>query len=449
MCVSVVAGSAAPVRGEVKANPIFADGMVLQRGMKVPVYGTADKGEKVTVQFAGQTKTAIAGDDGKWMVKLDELKASGQGAELKVSDKVIKDVLVGEVWVCSGQSNMQWGMRADKDTPTEAPKAEFPNIRWNNRLVWKGPTWSPITPRTVTRVYAVAYYFAKTLHKELGVPIGLIGRARGGTPIEAWMPPGTAADVYKKVDPNGKRSVKGRDGNLWTQHIAPVVPYAIRGTIWYQGERNAKEGSGWHYRYLQQRQVEEWRKAWAQGDFPFLWVQVPTGADGGGMAQLRDSERRALATTPNTGMAVFYDWGPSLHPPKKRAAGRRLALWALGTTYGKKDLVYSGPLLRDKDIKAVGKTLVLSFDHVGGGLVAKDGGKDLKYFEVCGADGKWAPAKASIDGKTVIVSSDTVAKPLHARYLWSTGGKPTVSLLNKEGLPASPFVSDPDFGKPK
>jgi len=176
---------------------------------------------------------------------------------------------------------------------------------------------------------------------------------------------------------------------------------------------------------------------------------VPTGANGGGMAQLRDSERRALDLTPNTGMAVFYDYGPSLHPPMKRAAGKRLALWALGTTYGKKDLVYSGPLPRDKDTKAAGKTLVLSFDHVGGGLIAKGGGAELKYFEVRGADGKWTPAKALISGKTVVVSCDSVAKPAHARYLWATGGKPVVSLLNKEGLPASPFVTDPDFGKPK
>ncbi|MDP6546729.1 MAG: sialate O-acetylesterase [Phycisphaerae bacterium] len=447
--VILVLGLAGSVWGEVKVNPIFADGMVLQRGMKVPVYGTADKGEKVTVQFAGQSKTATAGDDGKWMVKLDELKASSDSAKMKVCDKVIENVLVGEVWVCSGQSNMAFGMRADKETPQEAPNANFPNIRWQNRLQWKGPIWAPITPKNVTRVFAVAYYFAKTLHKELKVPIGLIGRARGGTPIEAWMLPDTADDVFKKIDPNGKRSAKGRNGNLWTVHIAPLVPYGIRGVIWYQGERNAKEGTGWHYRYLQKRQVEDWRKAWGQGEFPFLWVQVPTGANGGGMAQLRDSERRALALTPNTGMAVFYDYGPSLHPPKKRAAGQRLALWALGTTYGKKDLVYSGPLLRDKDIKVPGKTLILSFDHVGGGLLAKGGGKELKYFEICGADGKWTPAKAVIEGKTVMVSSDSVARPLHARYLWSTGGKPVVSLLNKEGLPASPFVTDPNFGKPK
>jgi sialate O-acetylesterase len=441
----LVLGFSGTAWGEIKVNPLFSDSMVLQCGMKVPVFGTADKGEKVTVQFAGQSKTATAGDDGKWIVKLDELKASGDGAELKVCDTVIKDVLVGEVWVCSGQSNMAWRMQSDKETAAEAPKANFPKIRWNGR---KGG-WAAITPANVKGVYAVAYYFAKDLHKELKVPIGLIGRAVGGTPIEAWMPPGTSGEIYAKIDPNGKGGVRGRQGGLWTRFIAPLIPYGIRGVIWYQGERNAKNGSGWHYRYLQQRQVEDWRKAWGQGAFPFGWVQVPTGANGGGMAQLRDSERRALALTPNTGMAVFYDYGPSLHPPKKRAAGKRLALWAMGTTYGKKDLVYSGPLPRDKDTKTVGKTLVLSFDHVGGGLVAKGGGAELKYFEVCGADGKWASAKALISGKTVVVSCDSVAKPLHARYLWSTGGKPVVSLLNKEGLPASPFVTDPDFGKPK
>ena len=434
--------SAAPAAAGVA--PLFSDGMVLQCGMKVPVYGTAEKGEKITVQFAGQTKTANAGDDGKWVVKLDELKASGAGAELKIGDTVIKDVLVGEVWVCSGQSNMAFKMGADKETGKEAPNANFPKIRWQG-----AKEWAPITPENVKGVFAVAYYFAKNLHQELNVPIGLIGRAAGGTPIEAWMPPGTAGEVLTKADPKNKRSTKGHDGHLWTKNIAPLIPYGIRGAIWYQGERNAKEGTGWHYRYLQKRQVEEWRKAWSQGEFPFLWVQVPTGANGGGFAQLRDSERRALQTTPNTGMAVFYDYGPSLHPPIKRASGRRLALWALGTTYGKKGLVYSGPLLRDKDTKARGKALVLSFDHVGGGLVAKGGGAELKYFEVCGADGKWTPAKAAIAGKTVVVSSEEVAQPAHARYLWDTGGKPVVSLLNKEGLPASPFVTDPDFGKPK
>ena len=429
----------------VKVAPVFSDSMVLQCGMKVPVFGTADKGAKVAVQFAGQTKTATAGDDGKWTVKLDVLKASGKGAELKIGDKVIKDVLVGEVWVCSGQSNMAFRMGSDKEIGKEAPGANFPNIRWNGR---RGG-WAAITPGNVKGVYAVAYYFAKELHKELKVPIGLIGRAVGGTPIEEWMLPGTSDEVYAKIDPSGRGGVRGSKGGLWTRFIAPLVPYGIRGAIWYQGERNAKNGSGWHYRYLQKRQVEDWRKAWGQGEFPFGWVQVPTGANGGGMAQLRDSERRALQLTPNTGMAVFYDYGPSLHPPMKRASGKRLALWALATTYGKKDLVYSGPLLRDKDTKVKGKTLVLNFDHVGGGLVAKGGAAELKYFEVCGADGQWKPAKAVISGKTVVVSSEEVAKPLHARYLWATGGKPVLSLLNKEGLPASPFVSDPDFGKPK
>ena len=440
----LVLSLAGPAWAAVKVDPLFSDGMVLQCGMKTPVFGTADKGAKITVQFAGQSKTATAGDDGKWIVKLDELKASSDGAELKIGDTVIKDVLVGEVWVCSGQSNMAFRMQSDKDTAKEAPNANFPKIRWQG-----GKGWGAVTPQNVKGVFAVAYYFAKTLQAELKVPIGLIGRARGGTPIEAWMPPGAAGDVLKKTDPKGKRSAKGHDGHLWTAHIATLIPYGIRGAIWYQGERNAKEGTGWHYRYLQQRQVHDWRKVWGQNDFPFLWVQVPTGANGGGFAQLRDSQRRALALTPNTGMAVFYDWGPSLHPPKKQAAGKRLALWALGATYGKKDLVYSGPLLRDADTKVAGKTLVLSFDHVGGGLVAKGGGANLEYFEVCGADGKWMPAKATIAGKTVVVSSAAVSKPLHARYLWATGGKPVVSLLNKEGLPASPFVTDEDFGKPK
>jgi len=445
--MGLLLGLVSPVFGKVKVNNLFSDGMVLQCGMKTPVYGTAKKGKKVTVQFAGQSKTTVADDSGKWIVKLDELKANSAAAELKIGERVIKDVLVGEVWVCSGQSNMAFRMQSDKETAAELPNANFPNIRWQN-----GRGWAAITPENVKGVFAVAYYFAKTLQKDLKVPIGLIGRARGGTPIEAWMPPGTSEQIYAKIDPKGKGGVRGRQGGLWTQHIAPLVPYGIRGAIWYQGERNAKNGSGWHYRYLQQRQVQDWRKAWAQGDFPFLWVQVPTGANGGGMAALRDSERRALALTPNTGMAVFYDCGPSLHPPKKRVSGQRLALWALGTTYAKKDLkkslVYSGPLLRDKDTKVAGKTIVLSFDHVGGGLVAKGGGA-LEHFEVCGADGKWSPAKATIAGETVVVSSEAVAKPLHARYLWSTGGKPVVSLLNKEGLPASPFVTDADFGKPE
>ncbi|MBT3202370.1 MAG: hypothetical protein HN350_20915, partial [Phycisphaerales bacterium] len=373
--IGLLLAIAGPAWSAVKGDKLFSDGMVLQCGMKAPVFGTADKGEKVTVQFAGQSKTATAGDDGKWVVKLDELKANSTPAELKINDTVIKNVLVGEVWVCSGQSNMAFRMKSDRETAAELPNAKFPNIRWQG-----GKGWAPITPENVKGVFAVAYYFAKTLQKDLNVPIGLIGRARGGTPIEAWMPPGASEQIYAKIDPKGKGGVRGRQGGLWTQHIAPLVPYGIRGAIWYQGERNAKNGSGWHYRYLQQRQVQDWRKAWGQGDFPFLWVQVPTGANGGGMAQLRDSERRALALTPNTGMAVFYDCGPSLHPPKKRVSGERLAIWALGTTYAKKGLVYSGPLLRDKDTKVVGKTIVLSFDHIGGGLVAQDGGAELKYF---------------------------------------------------------------------
>jgi len=220
--------------------------------------------------------------------------------------------------------------------------------------------------------------------------------------------------------------------------IAPLIPYGIRGAIWYQGERNAGASSGYEYRYQLPAMIEDWRKAWGQGDFPFGFVQLPNiGRGYGGWVTIRDSMRRSLRVA-NTGMAVTIDTDRgSLHPRNKQPVGKRLALWALATVYGQKAIVYSGPMY--KAMKIEGKTIRLSFDHVGGGLVAKGG--DLKMFEIAGADGKFVPAKAVIDGETVVVSADQAAKPASVRYAWARRAF-QANLFNKAGLPASPFITD-------
>ncbi|RUL87465.1 sialate O-acetylesterase [Tautonia sociabilis] len=448
-------GAALPAAAELSPNPIFSDGMVLQRGTTVPIWGTADDGAEVTVTFRGQTATATA-DGGKWQARLHDLEAGGPD-ELTISSGgetiTIKDVLVGEVWVCSGQSNMQWTVANSADPETVIANAKDDQLRLLTvpRVGTAEPqdrvdvSWSPTTPETIPGFSAVAYHFGKTLRAELGVPVGLISTNYGGTPAEAWTArEALAADPLLKpiLDRPLHERESHRPGWLYNAMIHPIVPFAIAGAIWYQGESNA--GRAYEYRTLFPAMIRNWRNAWGRGDFPFLLVQLapfmkieeqPTES---AWAELREAQLMSTQVLRNVGMAVITDVGEQddIHPKQKEPVGIRLALAALALGYDQ-DVCYSGPTLKSarfEDGKAI-----LTFDHTCGGLVAKDG--SLTGFTIAGADRKFVNASAEIVSEdTIEVSSPEVERPASVRFGWANF--PVVNLFNEAGLPASPFRTD-------
>ncbi len=480
---------------DVKLPAVFSDHMVLQRDMAAPVWGTAAPDEEVTVSIAGQTVTAKAGADGKWSVKLAKLSAAGPHT-LTVKGKntlTISDVLVGEVWLGSGQSNMAMTVNRAKDFEQEQVAAKLPQIRVfteasgaaNSAQSEGKGSWVVCSPESVARFSATAYFFGREIHKALGVPVGLINSSVGGTPIESWIAPeaqkaspelkdffSSQRKSAKQFDPekarakfekdlaqwqedakqakaNGKPAPKRpqdpvalneRKGNvvgLFNGKIAPLIPYAIRGALWYQGEANSTPEKGPFYHAQLSLLVTDWRARWGEGDFPFAWVQLPNfGGAGREWPVVREAMLKTLSL-PNTGMAITIDIGEekNIHPANKQDVGRRLAAWALGTVYGQK-AVTSGPLPAGH--QAQGGTLILSFTHTDGGLAAKGG--ELKGFVIAGADKQWKPAQARIEGDKVIVSNADVKSPVAARYAWENW--PTCNLYNGAGLPASPFRTD-------
>lgn len=437
---------------------IFSDHMVLQREIKAPVWGTASPGAEVTVQLGEEKKSTAADEKGQWQLTVGPLEP-GKPLEMTVSsgDQTIslKDVLVGDVWIASGQSNMEWPVGAALNPDAEIATADWPEIRIIDvpnvpsdepKQSFESAGWQPCKPETIKSFSAVAYYFGRHLHKELHVPIGLIGCNWGGTPMEAWTsrealessetfrPIVEAAAAPPKDDAEADQRRKlamHQPAALFNGMLSPVIPYAIRGAIWYQGESNASRHA--QYAELSKLMVSDWRNRWGQGDFPFLLVQLAAFEPGGdNWPPLREAQLQTLEL-PKTGMAVAIDIGDKtdIHPRNKQEVGRRLALAALAIAHGK-DLVYSGPIYRKMAVDD--GAVRLSFDHIGGGLKA-DG--ELKGFEIAGPDGKWVPAKAAIDGAQVVVSADGVADPKAVRYSWSA--YPDGNLFNAEGLPASPF----------
>ncbi len=421
----------------VKPNGLFSDNAVLQQGMRLPVWGTADTGEKVMVEFQGQ-KASTTASAGMWMVHLNPLKAGGPFT-MKINDQEIKNLLVGEVWVCSGQSNM--GFTLDRaDNAQEAigaskdPMLRLYTVPRANKLQELPKAWKESSAESAPAFSAVAYFFGKHLRQALKVPVGLINTSVGGTPIEQW----TSSHALKSVPgaPSGARS-----SNLYNGMVAPLIPYGIKGAIWYQGEAN--DSRAYAYRTLLPTMIEDWRKAWGQGDFPFLIVQLaPFGKVKrlpGSWPELREAQLLTVQKAPKTGMAVIADIGTedNIHPTIKEPVGERLTLAARAIAYGEK-IPYSGPIY--KSMKVDGNKAVLSFDHVNGGLVAKGG--TLTGFTICGDGNKFVSAQAEIVGKNVIVTSPEVSKPVSVRYGWSDWM--VVNLWNKAGLPASPFRTD-DF----
>ncbi len=503
IAVLILTGLAAAASADVKLAGVFGDHMVLQRGVAVPVWGWADPGEAVTVTLGGQTKTATAAECGKWSVRFDALRA-GDPLELQAKGKnntvAFSDVLVGEVWLCSGQSNMEMSVGGVANKDAEIAAANHPQIRmyFIDHVPAKEPQarrngrWAVCSPQTVAGFSAAAYFFGRELQQQLNVPVGLINSSWGGTPVQTWtsiksheavpeLKPmvadlrrneefytsGKAKAQYEKQLADWEKAAAAAKGSgtplknqkpqppqdpelspwapaaLYNGMIAPLVPYAIRGAIWYQGESNAGSPI---YGIQLAALIANWRDDWKQGDFPFLFVQLPNfmarqtqpSESVGGWPLEREQFLKLLETVKNTGMAVTIDVGEAdnIHPRDKQDVGKRLAQWALAKTYGK-DVAASGPLYKSNRREA-GK-IVVEFNYAGGGLASRDGGK-LTGFAIAGADKKFVRADAQIVGGTVVVSSPAVPSPVAVRYAWANN--PPCNLVNKAGLPASPFRTD-------
>ncbi len=510
LLILVLAATAA--QADVRMPGLFTDHMVLQRERAVPVWGWADPGEQVAVEFAGQRVTAVAGADGTWMAKLAPLKASAAPQELRVTGRnrvKIADVLVGDVWLGSGQSNMEFAMRDVENSLDEIADANRPQIRLfqvprneKHQVADDVPAkWAVCTPQSVRDFSAVLYLYGREIQPAAGVPIGLIHSSVGGTRIELWTAPEGFAAVPEFADavkgiadaqrhyreqilpqslpvledwirrtkaalaggtrvpvaPDWPNHPRMGNGGLYVGMIHPLVPFSLRGFVWYQGEWNGGEND--IYVKRMEALITGWRKVWGRDDLPFYYVQLARMPQkdslpwqGDGLSPTREAQRRSLAI-PHTGMAVIIDLpGESgWHPRNKQDVAKRLARWALAKDYGQKDLVYSGPLY--KDMKVEGGRIRIAFEppSVGSGLMAgtKDGlapvqpapGQPLGSFAIAGADRKWVRATAVIDGRDVVVSSAEVPAPVAVRYAY--GQDPAdANLYNTEGLPASPFRTD-------
>ncbi|WP_246627641.1 sialate O-acetylesterase [Paenibacillus solanacearum] len=419
---------------------LFSDHMVLQRRKSIPVWGKGKEGERVFVSFAGQTAETTV-HNGKWLLKLDPVEAGGP-YEMTVHSKeeqiTLRDVLVGEVWVLSGQSNMEFSMKRVGD-PADVVQANYPRIRlFTSRLnmfeapQWDiaGGAWTAATPEMVSEFPAAGFYFGLELHQKHHVPIGLIATAVGGTDILMWMS-GELVKELSLISPVHRQ----RPNYLYNARIAPLQPFAIAGVAWWQGEHNASNKDK-HYSLLFSSMINDWRKRWGQGDFPFLYVQLSSYNDVDFPA-LRDEQLMTLTLTKNTGMAVTMDNGEitDIHPRNKKEAGYRLSLMADALAYGK-PVEYMGPIYKDMVIK--GNRAFIRFEHIGSGLMVK--GEKLKGFTISGSDHAFVDADVWIEGDEVVVFHETITDPVAVRYAYE--GYPEANLFNREGLPASPFRTD-------
>ena len=450
---------------------IFGSSMVLQRNKPIAIWGWADAGEKITVQFNKQVKKTKAGKDGSWKIELNQEPAGGP-YQLIVAGKntiTFEDVLVGEVWICSGQSNMEWSVKNSDSAKREIRESDYPMIRHIKvpRTIAATPAkditggvWQKADSTTTGDFTAVGYFFARKLFKQLNVPIGLINTSWGGTMVETWTSREAFekteefknlfatvpfADIQAAADKAGKPvSPNAYPTLLFNGMINPIIPFSIQGAIWYQGETNA--GRAFQYRKAFPLMIRDWRQRFGQGDFPFYFVQLAsfnasngTSAKGSGWAELREAQTATLSL-PNTGMTVTMDIGETkdIHPRNKQDVGARLAAIALNNIYGEK-VEFSGPMYQSST--SDGNKIVVSFTHANNGLVIKDKYGYLKGFEIAGSDKKFYYAKADVKNNQVIVYSDSVANPVAVRYGWADD-MPEVNLYNKDGFPASPFRTD-------
>ncbi|GAA4438674.1 sialate O-acetylesterase [Pontibacter saemangeumensis] len=437
----------------VSVPSIFGSHMVLQQNAEVTVWGSAKPGEEVTVTGSWDNKpvTTKGSNLAKWSVKLNTPAAGGPyTVTIKGHNTItLEDVLTGEVWLCSGQSNMEWSAAAGIDhAEQEVPKATYPEIRFFSvgHQTADGPQldvqgeWVVCTPETMKHFSAIGYFFGRELYQALDVPVGLINSSWGGTPAEVWVSPETVDKdpVLQKAAAAQKEVPYGpvQPGKAYNAMIAPLTPYKIAGALWYQGESNTNAPEA--YATMLPALINNWRSDWGY-EFPFYYVQIAPYKDYGPQAGavLRDAQRRSLRV-PNTGMVVVSDIGDNddIHPRNKLDVGKRLANLALNKAYGKTDRPASGPLFRE--MKVEGRKVRLYFDYAESGLVSKS--KELPNFEVAGEDGKFVKADAKIDGSTVVVQAKSVKKPVAVRYEWSNTVTP--GLFNKAGLPASTFRTE-------
>lgn len=488
------------LHAEVRPNALFADNAVFQQGACVPVWGTAGDGEMVTVEFAAQKVSTIT-TNGIWKLHLSPMDVITNPSIMTISGASnslsLTNILVGEVWICSGQSNMErqlgprHGQQPLVNWEAEAASANRPLLRHflvkqttsTNPLTEVIGDWQVCTPQTVTNFTAVGYYFGRDLQKDLGVPVGLVHVSWGGTPAEAWTPRealesnslllpilqrysndvatyGSRLAKYQADEPQLKSDYtnacaqalaaakptprppapprdpiksSGSPSTLFNGMLHPVIPYAMRGVIWYQGESNGSRAK--EYRELFPSMITAWRALWGEGNFPFLYVQVAPFKTMS--PEIREAQFLSLAKTTNTAMAVITDHGDAndIHPREKEPVGQRLELGARALAYGQ-NIEYLGPIF--KGVRFDRGQAILSFTHCGMGLVAKGG--ELKGFTIAGADKQFVPAKATIDGNTVLVYSPDISTPVAVRYGWEN--VPSVNLFNIAGLPASPFRTD-------
>jgi sialate O-acetylesterase len=503
LCLGLLAGFAGfSVRADIVLPAIFADHLVLQQGRELPLWGWADPDERVEVSFKGATVSATADAGGRWKVTLPAQGIDAVGGELVFAGKnrvTLKDVVVGEVWLCSGQSNMEWPVEKAQNAAEEVAAANFPAIRQFlvKKTIAELPAqsvdgrWAVCSPETLGKFTAVGYFFARDVHRRLGVPVGLIHSSWGGTPIESWMSeaklksdpayatvfdrrakliadfPAEQAKYNEELAAWEKAAAEAKAAGLefktrkprppvgpghpymaitlYNGMIRPLVPYAMRGVLWYQGESNAGSASRTNeYQKLFPALIEQWREEWGQGDFPFYYVQLanfktgaPPVATGVSWAFLREAQTMTLST-PNTGMAVTIDIGnpDDVHPLNKQEVGRRLALIALAKTYGRPETVYSGPTY--KSAVRDGNGWLIRFDHAGG---LKATGPEPTGFQIAGDDENFVDATAILLGNGVVrVQVDAVRDPRWVRYAWLNS--PEANVYNGAGLPMAPFRTD-------
>lgn len=486
---------ACAAQAAVRLPALISDNMVLQQRMPVRIWGSATPGEEVTVSLGLTSVKAYTQEDGRFEVFLPPLNAGGP-YEMTIAGAntiTIRNVLIGEVWVASGQSNMVWPVRNSTNAEKEIAAANYPQIRFFQVRTTVSATpqtdvtdasWKLCTPENAPGFSGVGYFFARHLLETRGVPIGILQSAVGGTPAQAWTrhealfddlnlhwyldnwekaakrypelkekyeqalakfkEDAAAAKAAGKAAPRAPAVPQGAPGHphtpsgLYNGMIAPLVDYGIRGAIWYQGEANAGPTDNELYRRLFAAMILDWRKQWGQGQFPFLWVQLASfNPPGREWAPIRDSQTSTLELA-NTGQALAIDVGEpnDIHPKDKLTVGTRLALVARAVAYGER-IEYSGPVQRG--VTRERNALRLWFDHTGSGLTSK-GGQPLTGFRIANSDGRFFKAEAIIDGNTVLLSSPLVKEPVFVRYAWEND--PTANLMNKEGLPAVPFRTD-------
>ena len=502
LLISLLSLIVSSVYAEISLPAVIGSNMVLQRGQENPIWGWGEAGEKVKVEFAGQTLETTCGTNGQWRVKLAPMEACAKPRTMTVTGSntlTLENVLVGEVWVCSGQSNMGMSVNGCWNADLEIATANYPAIRLitnpnpgsqEPQTTFNG-AWEACAPATVPGFSAVGYFFGRTLHQMLGVPVGLIDNAWGGSACEAWIRRDLLKDkeIYKPLmdrwvetersfdfakiradyeqklagwktrcekakaagtpaprrprPPRPQQAGQHPPANLFNARLLPLVPYGIRGAVWYQGESNS--GRAYQYRDMFPLMIRNWRDTWKQGDFPFYWVQLADFRDeqpepgDSDWAELREAQTMTMDKLPNTGQAVIVDLGEAsdIHPKDKQNVAFRLARWALARDYGL-DLPYRSA--QYKSMTVAGKKVVLSFDHVNGGLRTVDH-RRVSGFAIAGDDKKWVWAEAKIVGKDrVEVWSDAVAAPVAVRYAWADN--PVCNLYDQSGLPVTPFRTD-------